>query len=227
MQFLLLLTVFSTLVVGCGAPDAVSPLDLATQDTCVYPAHFVDRIEHEVEFSSLETLPPEIQKKLHAYLATRLGSSFPPQLRFREAAFVNPAAVPDVVRSERELGREYVAYVVLFTVVLSEGQEYCTGVHLGIDGRVVQGIGLPDLVATPQKSTVLRESAAVEAAARLGLSRSSASPRLSYNPKIDSLVWEISEPTGHEGNRAVIRTCYINAHTGAFLGWSQGEILFN
>jgi len=136
MQFLLLLTIFSTLVVGCGTPDAVSPLDLATQDTCVYPAHFLDRIEHEVEFSSLETLPPEIQKKLHAYLTTRLGSPFLPQLRFREAAFVDPAAVPDVVGSERELGREYVAYVVLFMVVLSEGQEYCTGVHLGIDGRV-------------------------------------------------------------------------------------------
>src|SRR5262249_7362739 len=136
-------------------------------------------------------------------------------------------AVPEVVKFNREVGREYVAYVVLFDVPIAAGQQYCAGVHLAPDGRVVQGIGLPDVVAAPYKSTVISEAVGMDAASRQGVDRSRASAHLAYNPSSDSLVWEISEPTGRERNIAYSTTCLLNAHTGQLIGWSQGRMIFD
>jgi hypothetical protein len=203
----------------------MAPLDLSTVNSCVYPSH-ADQIDKTVELKDLAGLPQEIQNKLQTYLASRLNAESLRALKFREGAFYDPVLFQDVVRFQRDLHRDFVAYVVLFTFPLSNGQEYCTGVHLTVDGAVVLGIGLPNVLSDPLKAHVLSEPEALEVATRLGVARERASSELSYSSKLDSLVWGITEPTGHEGNRVSTRTCYVNAHTGRLLGWSTGYMVF-
>jgi len=126
---LLIASLLSGVLLLSGSSGAVEPVSVSTVDTCVYPAHFVDEGEHEVEIPNFEALPSHIKSKLHGYLDALLGKEFAARLRFKEAGFMDPSDVPEVVQMSRELGREYEAYVVLFTLQLEEGREYCTGVN--------------------------------------------------------------------------------------------------
>ena len=196
-------------------------------NTCVFPSHFVDQLDQETELSSLDALPPQIQTRLQQYLTTRLGSDFLARLRFRAASFMDPAKVPGVVEEQQQLGRVYVAYVVLFDLPLSDGSNYCAGVHMAADGSVVMGIGLPTIARFPKKTYVLTLSEAEGVAEEHGVSNpNQALSRLEYAPDRDALVWGIAEVTPDTGKRTMVRTNYIDAHTGQFLGWGDGEIRF-
>ncbi len=219
------LTLALCLFLGCCAPGSVSPRSIGTTDTCVFPAHF--EIDHETELNTFEALPPEIRARLRRYLDEHLGSDFVSQLRFRQASFVDPAQVPKVVEADRQLGRIYVAYVVLFDIPLSDGSTYCAGVQMAADGDVVMGIGLPKIAASPTKARIVTQSAAEVVAQQHGVSNPNHGPltRLGYAPDRDALVWGIAE-VSETKRRAMVTTCYIDAHTGQFLGWSMGEIVF-
>lgn len=214
--------------VGLGgpltSPATVEPIDISTVDTCVYPAHFVDEGEYEVEIPGLEALPLSIRTRLHDHLEARLGKEFAARLRFKEGGFVDPADIPAVVQRYRELDREYEAYVVLFSLKLEEGREYCAGVHLKVDGGIVMDIGLPRIAANPSKARIVPASTAMAVAAEHGLSQHTPSVELEYDPHLDVLVWTISQVSAKPGRRPQITTCNVDAHTGKFIGWTTRDI---
>ena len=205
----------------------VEPVRVSTVNTCVYPAHFVDEGEHEIEIVSLEALPPAIRAKLQEYLDARLGRQFAAQLRFKEAGFVDPHDVPEVVQMSRKLGREYEAYVVLFNLQIEEGREYCSGVHLTVDGRTVMDIGLPRVAAAPVKARIVPASTALAIAAEHQLPQPPSKVELAYEPNRDGLIWQVSTVSTRSGSRPQISICNVDAHTGKFIGWTVLDVLIN
>jgi hypothetical protein len=196
-------------------------------DTCVFPAHFVDQIEFSRDLTSLEALPSYIQTPLRQYLVDRLGAVFFARLRFRSAVYMDPELVPQIVQNDQRLSRQFVAYVVLFDLPLVGGSTYCAGVHLTADGSLAMGIGFPRVSADPTKGEVIPLSKAEDVAARHGLHNPNPLlTRLLFSPDRDSLVWQVSEISAGENNNAVETTCHVDAHSGRFLGWTSGEIVF-
>ena len=224
----LLLTSLLFAITGCGASGSIEPASVLTTDTCVFPAHFVDQIDQEVEYKSVDTLPISIQIRLREYLTDRVGTDFLPRLRFRVASFVDPTLVPEVVRMHKQLGRVYVAYVVLFDLPLSDGSSYCAGVHMTAEGDVVMDIGVPKIATSQSKRHIISRSEAEAIAKRQGLTDPLQDPftSLRYSTQRDSLVWEIAEISTSAAGHKVFASCMIDAHTGQFLAWESNDVVF-
>jgi hypothetical protein len=208
------------------------PWDLVAKDTCTLPPSFQDAGDDLQMAPGGGALPPHVLRRFNDYVSDRVGPQIAQTLRIREIWYVQQTSA--VGRSSRRSSDSSdVAYAVFVGLPVADDmsscgnyvdREYCAGTWLNSVGQPLTEIGLPRMAQNPAKAHLLTraEAEAVAADMRFKADRS----YLKYQPDLDILVWYMEGDLRQRDGESTLVGCSLNAHTGAFMGWHEFNVLY-
>jgi hypothetical protein len=206
------IALLALVLASCATPhtEPVSNQSLQTE------AEFGFSARH---FDSLDALPDVVRRGAIACLRERAGD-FYPRLAFAGAQYriyqaqsgqVNPVQAP--------------VYIVEFRFSDRPAgiAEYAVQVHVAPDGHLVGQPNLPDFRAAPDKMHFATPESVLATARGEGYRLHSASKRLEYHRKSDSIVWTFAQPKTRAPSELEI--LMVSAHTAQVVGRETGYVI--
>ncbi len=159
----------------------------------------------------LYDIPKAIREQLRAHLVDRLGDAYFTKLSFAFAQTVDF----DRLYKEEPGARDYkwtvFAYRLVFRIAAPEKgiTAYFAAIELDKNGAVIKEIELPPVRRAPHKANFIPLTQAYAIAAKNGFATGSAWAELVYDPKIESVIYRLSERMNNGD-----RTIEVDAHNG-------------
>lgn len=169
-----------------------------------------------IEPKTLDEIPKKIRERLRAHLLERLGESYLAKLSFAGGQIVD---FDDLYREEPN-AKNYqwtvFAYRLVFRITAPEKgiAEYCAAIELDKAGAVIREIELPPVRRSPVKANFIPLAQAYALAARNGFNVDETSADITYDPKIESLVYRLRQTVEYRPPSGTDRVIEVNAHTG-------------
>jgi len=169
-----------------------------------------------VEPKTLDEIPGQIRRKLHAHLIDRLGEKYVARLRFAGGQIVDHDELYRVDPSANYQWKVF-AYSLIFRISAPEKgiTAYYARIELDKNGDVIRDIELPPVRRLPIKQNFIPLSQAYASASKHKFDRNSTRPEIVYDRDIESIVFQLNEVIGREPQ--IDRIIEIDAHSGRVL----------
>ena len=172
------------------------------------------------QVSRLKDLPADLRTKALAAIHARVGDDFSKRLRFVGGEAVNLGELHRLNPDSRKFRVEVPAYELHWEFVQPEVgiRNYTVTLALRRDGSVLQGPDLPAFaVHANQLQLVPLKRVAKDLVARKLIDPASTTATITYDQKLDHLIWHFEQPLPGTGSEVQIRTVDVDAHTGVIL----------